>query len=285
MTDAEDAMKRAIRVWLATKARPARRLVRAAALVAGLAVLALSGCRSSPPPAPPDPISDSATAADGGQIRVVEFGFQPVALLPHSGETNRALAAVVLENTSKRQQAQFTDLNIQLFDSDGRSLFDPGGSPAPGPRVTLTAIPPGGRIGAGALLMTEDAAARNRTAVRMEVTVGKSDWRRPNDKPEIKISDVKGVPHSDGTIDITYTAQVPDLGRWADAQLPRVHVLFRDAGGRLLGGTGLSRSYTDPWKAGTATRDIHFTAEQWKYLMPTGVDLSRTEVYGSIDGG
>jgi hypothetical protein len=283
MTDAGEAMRWNDRA--AARVRPTGRWVRvAAALVAGVAAMALSGCGASHPLTFPSPdwIDHSATAVDGGRVRVVEFGFQMTAIPPDAYETGRALAAVVLENTSKRQQSQGTELTVRLLDPDGRSLFDMSSGSSGGWKIRTPAIPPGGRIGVGILLATLDNVAKHRTATRMEATVGNSDWRAPNDKPQINISNVKVTVHADGTAELDYTAKAPpDLK--ARIQAPLLHLLYRDAAGTLLGGTSVHG--IDPWTAGTTTRHMLFTAQEWKYMVPTGVDLSRTEVYGSIDGG
>lgn len=258
------------------------------AVAVGMALLSSSACHSSPSPPSaslPAHLNNSTGAPDGGGVRVVESAFQAAEPRPGTGETNRALVAIVLENTSKRQQSQDTRLTIELFDGDGRSLFEPGGSPATGPTIGTPVIPPGGRIGVGAILVTSDDAARHRVPVRIDIRVGGSDWRQPNDKPEIRLHDAAVTPRPDGTTDLTYTAEVPDLKNWASVQIPSVSILFRDSTGKLLGGAALGHSVIPSWTVGTSSRLIRFTAQQWKDTVPTGADLTRTEVYGSIDGG
>lgn len=39
------------------------------------------------------------------------------------------------------------------------------------------------------------------------------------------------------------------------------------------------------WAAGSESPQVQFTAQQWKYTVPTGVDVTKTGAYGSIDGG
>jgi hypothetical protein len=64
-----------------------------------------------------------------------------------------------------------------------------------------------------------------------------------------------------------------------------VSVLFRDSAGKLLGGRNFGHTSIDPWVSGTVDHQLPLTAEQWKSTVPAGADLSRTQVYGAIDGG
>jgi hypothetical protein len=263
-------------------------VARAVGWLAGLFLLlaTVPGCTSHAPGAQdPSPRPSASTAADGGGLRVVESGFQVKPAPPDSPGTKRALIGVVVENTSRKQQAESTHLTIQLFDAAGQLVFAFGGSKTDSGELGLPWIQPGGRVGMGFVASDAYDPDHQGTPVRMVVTIGASDWEKPQSEKAIAISGVRVDPHADGSADLIYTSKIENLGEFQDAQSPGLSVLYRDSAGKLVGGVFLGHTTVDPWTSGTVEHRITLSAAQWKVWAPLGADLSKTEVYGAIDGG
>lgn len=244
------------------------------ALTATVVIATGTGCHSGEPN-PPEP-TDAASARDGGQIRVVEFGFHMTSIASPN-ETNRAIVAVIVENTSKTQEAEGAELNLQFLDANGAPLFA-FGSPDQY-RVNLPWIQPGQRIGVGYLLATDQKSSANRTIATMHAEIGQSSWRSPHSKRRVTMSGLHIQPHADGGADLRYVATLPDS---ADATGPdqtfRVYLLLRDSAGKLIGGWPIGNVHL---RAGPSNGSETYTAEQWKNNVPTDADLGRSELYGA----
>jgi hypothetical protein len=264
------------------------RVARSVGWLAGLLVLlvAVPGCTShAPGSGEPSPRTSESTAVDGRGLRLVESGFYLMSAPPHTGASKLALLGVVVENTSGKQQAESTNLTIQLLDAAGEPVWASDGRPDGSHDLYVPRVQPGGRAGMGLIISNQDDADPQHTPVRMVVTMGASDWTPPRSKIDIAISGVRVDQHADGSADLHYTSKIADLGEFKDIQSPQVSVLFRDSAGKLLGGRNFGHTSIDAWISGTVDHQLALTAPQWKYTVPEGADLSRTEVYGSIDGG
>jgi len=261
-------------------AMPARMRGRWLSLAAAAVLVAGSACQSSEPD-PPKP-TDAASARDGGQIRVLETGFHmtPVpATAP--GMTNRAIAAVIVENTSKNQEAETTQIRIRLLDANGAPVFHLGS--AEEVQVSLPWIQPGQRFGIGYILTSDEKASANRTVTTMRVDVGKSYWRSPHKAQRVAMSDLHIQPRSDGGADLRYVATLPDGAAASPSDLAfRVYLLLRDGTGKLLGGWPVGDVHP---LAGRSNGGETYTAEEWKKNVPADADLGKSEVYGAYGVG
>jgi hypothetical protein len=251
---------------------------RSAFLVSLLALFVLSGCTGAKPQAAPSPKENASVAADAGQVRVVESGFQMTDPVSGSGQYNRELVGIVLENTSKQQQAHGTALEFDIFDEAGQTLYA-------SPMLHLGFIAPGARFGVGMIVSSTDPATKGRKAVRMQAKVGGSDWDLPTPQRTITLSNVKFEPQADGSVNFRYTAQIRDMSGWEQKQLPLINVVFRDSGGKVIGGVNFGHQEVPGWQTGTSSQSIPISAIRWKSMVPAGADLSRTEAYGALDGG
>jgi hypothetical protein len=134
-------------------------------------------------------------------------------------------------------------------------------------------------------MISSDGADQHRVPVRMQVTTGRSDWDKPHPEQKITIDEVHARQQPDGSVDLTWTSHIRDLSGYKLPQLPLVNVLFRDSAGKLLGGAAYGLGRVPEWQTGTQPGGLRFTADQWKYGLPAGADLTRIEVYGALDGG
>jgi hypothetical protein len=272
--------------WALAGGRAAqRRLV--ALLAVAVAVVGLSGCGTpNHKDRAPQPIHNSPTAADGGSVKVVESGFQGTDPYPGNGETNRALVGIVVENTSKVQTAVLTHLSIEVYDDTGWSIFSPGGSPQPSASVGLPRLQPGQKLGVGVVLLTQEEQSLHRKPVRMTVTVlGDSDWEKPDPASVITVSGVHIDEHADGSAELRYSARIAQPPEWASMGVQGLSLLFRDSAGKLLGGIFLGHWQVPAWHAGPGDYEISFKPDAWLLRVPAGADLSKTEAYGSFEGG
>jgi hypothetical protein len=260
---------------MATGERAGRRTRRRwLALAAAVLIVAGSGCKTHKPDSP-EP-TDAASAGDGGQIRVIESGFH---MTPTGApaETNRAIAAVIVENTSKTQEAQTTELNLRFLDASGAPVFT-FGSPDQY-RVKLPWILPGQRIGVGYILATDEKSSANRTVATMQAEIGQSSWRSPHTTRRVTMSDVHIQPRPDGGADLRYVATLADAtGASASDRTFRVYLLLRDSTGKLIGGWPVGNVQLPPNRSNGGES---YTAEDWKKNVPADADLDRSELYGA----
>lgn len=251
-------------------------------MTAGFVLLAGSGCHSSPStPDLPNPTT-AVTAPGGGQIRVVETGFHMTKPYPGNGETNRAIAAVVVENTSKTMEAEGPRLSIRFLDASGASVFTQGQGDEYD--IGLPWIQPGQRVGIGFILVTTDKQSANRTVVTMRTEVGTSYWHAPHSGLQVTTRDLHVQPRPDGAVELNYTATIKDPARAKASDLSfKEYLLLRDAAGKLIGGWSIGRLHPNTTDNPATFQDT-VTADQWKINLPADADLSRSEisaVYGS----
>ncbi len=260
---------------MATGARASRWVRRRwLALAAAVVIVAGSGCQSRKPD-PPEP-TDAASARDGGQIRIVDFGFH-MTPTGAANETNRAIAAVIVENTSKTQEAEGTQINLRFLDASGAPVFTYN-SPDQY-RVNLPWIQPGQRIGVGYILVTDEKSSANRTVTTMRAEIGQSSWRSPHSARRVTMSDMHIQPRPDGGADLTYVATLADATGASDSNRTfRVYLLMRDSTGKLIGGWPVGNVQLP---ANRSNGSESYTAEEWKRNVPTDADLGHTELYAA----
>jgi hypothetical protein len=245
----------------------------------GLAVTAVvagvAGCtsHSGTPKATPSirPVPNSSRAADQGQLRVVDYGFEMVQPDTSALETNRVSFGVIVENTSKVQAAEGATLTIKLYDASNALVFGASGGQGRPYSEHLAAVYPGQRGGVGDELGATDAAIAGRTVVRMEVEVGTATWDTPDNVATATATDIKATTDSTGRLTITCSIMWNQANPWT---APVADAVFYNAAGKVIGGQRRSSPATVIWPVGKSTQQVDF-----KRPPPKGADLSKTEVY------
>ncbi|GLZ06605.1 hypothetical protein Acsp03_40710 [Actinomadura sp. NBRC 104412] len=227
--------------------------------------------------------SPSASAADGGTVRLVEHGF--TRLRDPSGE-HRVSWGLIVENTS-RTSVVSVPITVDILDARGRQLITKTSAHA---RERKTAfIPPGGRFGLGdATYVARDGARR------LRFTLGKAEWIKPNDLRAVRLtaSLVKGdlhrvdrdqfyllgeplraEVHRTRRHDLTITFRVES---GASEVLGNGHAsaILRDSTGKIVGGTHPADTVSwTRFPPGWSIQRIRATG------VPPTVDPRRIEVY------
>jgi hypothetical protein len=259
-----------------------RRFRAAAALASGaVALVAASACAGTPVHTRPSATaSNSLTAPDGGRLRVIEHGFSMERPTTETA-TNQIAYAVILENTSKTLEADNTRLTIQLTDAGGTLVFTAMDSTDPANDL-VPRIYPGQRIGIGLSIVTHRPASAHLTVTTMQVGIGRSTWSRPRESRHVTVSDVTARRSANGYLDISYATTA---GNDTGPQYPRLDLLFRDTTGKLIGGGRLDHTHLPTWPPGRTTHQLHLSPQEWTPATPTSADLTKTEIYASMDGG
>lgn len=253
-----------------------------ALLAAGLLAAGfLAGCEGpqqptpTPAPVPTGPVR-GPKAPDGGTIRVAEQGFT-------SGTTRAGRPIVsygfVLENTSRTWTARNTVVTVSLTTAAGKSVTDYFISPN---RTVGAIIGPGQRTGAGSNSRV-DLTGTARVSIRFRNTVwtpnsaklpvgGELLTPAPLTADTVKVTPGPGGPGLPATVAYTAHSGYPIVLRkvWTD-------VIYRDATGRIVGGTNTrltGRSLTAAYPPGSvAARLIDQNGP------PAATDPTRTAVY------
>jgi hypothetical protein len=221
------------------------------------------GLTALPPP--------TVRAPDGGVIRVVDQGVS--ALTDPSGKP-LASYGVVVENTGRGLVAVKVALSVRLTGADGRPVHDTvqgtAGSDATN-RIVIQVFP-GQRAGIGATTYVDRPGVAG-----IHVDAGPATWLPSgNGLVEVAALDASGVavkvPGGRFPAVVTFTVT---SGFHEAVDHPAAQAVFRDAAGRIVGGTGPDRTNpADRYGPGTSHGEIDVT-----YGLPRGTDATRTEVY------
>ncbi|WP_395105432.1 hypothetical protein [Actinomadura sp. SCN-SB] len=236
-----------------------------------------------PAPKPRVLASPSASAADGGTVRIVEHGF--TRLRDPSGE-HRVSWGLIVENTS-RTSVVSVPVTVDILDARGRQLITKTSGHARDRRTAF--IPPGGRFGLG-----DDTYVAGGGARRLRFTLGKAEWLKPGDPRAVRLtaSLVKGdlyrvdrdqfyllgAPlraevHRTRRHDLTITFRV-ESGASEVLEDGKASAVLRDSAGKIVGGT--HPADTAPWTRfppGWSIQRIRATG------VPPTVDPKRIEIY------
>jgi hypothetical protein len=222
------------RRWLLAVA--AVSLVAVAAATTGVVLYRASG---SPPAAspcavpsapPPGAVGPADRAPDGGGLRVAETGFTQL-----SGDGYTVSAGAVLENTSS-QYAYRARVTIDVLDRGGRSASSRGGH-----AFEVPVILPGQRLAFGDWTQVRQAPGRPPvTVAAVDLELGAARWVPADQGRDIfaevtaSLSRVERSTIGPNTATIFYSV---DSGYCREVVLRGVAFVFRDAAGRIVGGS------------------------------------------------
>ncbi|MGH8877672.1 MAG: hypothetical protein ACRD0P_10075, partial [Stackebrandtia sp.] len=197
------------------------------------------------------------TASDDGEVKVVEQGFSKLTESTYS-------VAFVLKNTSKTDAAA-PHVNVDFVDEGGDIVADEES----GPSFSDDLIPPGAKLGIGARTYVEQSDVAD-----LEIEVDGSAWYPDReDLGLIRVSDVAIKGGNAMTVKISSTY---------DSALfrPMYYALFRDGGGKLIGGDSprADEDYRAAVPPGTATRSLLLNEHP-----PKGSDLKAVKVFVPLD--
>jgi hypothetical protein len=198
-------------------------------------------------------------------LRVTEQGLSQI-----KDSNGKAMVSfgVILQNTSTNWVANNTKLTVVLTKASGAPVEDR----VEHGRYSAYATFPQHRTGVGAQVYVDAPGA-----TRIQVRVGSSTWA-PRTNPllaEITAADVRTQRETESTtfnFALTSAYRRTVIGR-------NVNIMFRDQGGRLIGGAGLDLTRDcAPVPPGKSTCSTGTTSP-----LPAGTADSRTEVYVSGD--
>jgi hypothetical protein len=240
-------------------------------LVAGVTLAANAGCTGSgSDPAPsPSPsglprAADSATAPDGGVVRVAESGFSV-----DLDVTTRYVFGAVVENTSRNYVLSYVGVTFRFFDGEGRAREVLRVSER---FADATVVPPGGRKGVGAEIVRGNFENEPAPA-KVTATLGDSfSWILASVMPTLTISDPRYETDASG---VTWMEFVLDSEYPATEPLPDLVFIYRDAAGVVVGGQAQERQ-GEPWPQGRSTQRIGLPRP--KAVLKTYVP-EKTEIY------
>lgn len=232
-------------------------------------VLAVAGCTGGggkPKPTPTPSLTSQApvpgvTAPDGGVVRVTEQGLSQI-----KDSHGKAMVSfgVILANTSTNWVANNTKLTVELTNASGAPVEDR----IEHGQYTAYATFPQHRTGLGAQVYVGTPGA-----TRIQVRAGSSTWV-PRTNPLLAEITAAGVRTQRESGSATFNFALTSAYHRTVNGL-YVNLVFRDQGGRLIGGAGgdLTRfcDAVPPGKSTCSTGTI--------YPLPAGTVDSHTEVY------
>ncbi|GAB3800454.1 hypothetical protein [Micromonospora zhanjiangensis] len=241
----------------------------AVAIAASIAGAALTRAARSPAPAssclrPNAPsTADSKPAAqapDSGGIQVAEQGFTQIKESKPLFSDRWVSIGAVLANTSAHV-AYRTHVVVRMLDKEGRSAL--AETAAPVANLDIPLIMPGQHIGLGSRLpVHEDDRGRLAKVARVEVTLGSTHWLPSTGDQglaQVAAHHVRTERDSEYPTDSMTYYSIEST--YCEKLFPRgVSVVFRDATGRVVGGSfdGASSLRCDPGanKGQVSTADV-----------------------------
>jgi hypothetical protein len=225
----------------------------------------------------------AATAADGGQLRVVEQGFTQL----HKSVTNTltpgygpkkpepyapVYLGIVVENTSRDEVALNPTIRVQYLDGTGKVL--PEGWSGNGAAAGAGAIFPGQRVGLSAHFGIDAT-----TVGRIDVTAVNAAWLRPAEvkrwASRLMATDVALLHTASPKANIvTFKAHSEYPGPVGATPF----AVFRDASGKIIGASHIDSLQATSFPPGVADGSITFDGLGNSWL-PANLDPARIEVY------
>jgi hypothetical protein len=237
--------------------------------VAALVAAGLSGCTGTPhdDTADPEPTGKPPydAPAGGGEVRVADSGLSNTE--DSAGEAMVSYA-VVVENTSE-QVAYLTEISIRLVDDSGEPVKDLVNGEQDDVSRAVYVLLPGATAALGATTYVEHAGVAD-----LEIGVGDSQWW-PADGPkqfaEITVDEVTAEPDGSDGATVGYTAE---SGYEQQPDACAVQAVFRDSAGKVVGGSNAGDVASPQCPPRGSPGEISVG-----YGLPSGIDLSKTEVY------
>ncbi|MFI5959735.1 hypothetical protein [Cryptosporangium sp. NPDC051539] len=236
-----------------------------------------NGC-GLPTAAPQTPAVPASEAPGGGGVKVTETAFSPT-----EGDNGVGMAAVV-QNTSKAQVAYRTTVTFAMTTPAGQNALYPDAGPDM--VIVIPVLLPGEHLGvANWAGLYPDSQGTPAAPGTMTVTVSSTHWiDRDTDEGRIFQpvgTKNKGIQRTDPEKPTVGNARVLVTSSYCRAVGRHgVALLFRDAGGRLIGGTRIVDASISLCRPGTRVDGDSARTIQG---IPTAADLDRTETYAYCD--
>lgn len=213
-------------------------------------------------------IVESATAPDGGVVRVVESGFSV-----DVDRVARCSFGAVVENTSKEYVVSHAGVHFRFLDEAGKATEVFGKSETIG---EARMIPPGGRAGVGheAGFPNVNSEEELGLAAVSAVVQGEFVWVRSSLLPKMEISSLSYQDGEAGAFWLSFTldSEYPTIYPWPDLVF-----VYRDATGAILGGRECQYMVWKSWPQGHSTQRVEIPLSM--PVVSNNVFLGKTELY------